>query len=93
MPEPEVQPATKPQDWEENLSPERTNLKEMADLMAAVLQTVTSVEKPAQTLAGYADELLRRHESELPESAIKEISEKRQKLLDEAILQEGSIRQ
>jgi hypothetical protein len=91
MPEPEQMQDTQ-SDWEHELTPERANLRECADLMASILQTLTMVEKPAQTISGYAEEFLRRHQSELPESAIEEITEKRQKLLDEATRQEDSIR-
>jgi hypothetical protein len=91
MPEPEQMQDTQ-SDWEHELTPEGANLRECADLMASILQTLTMVEKPAQTISGYAEEFLRRHQSELPESAIEEITEKRQKLLDEATRQEDSIR-
>jgi len=43
-----------------------------------------AVEKPEKLIAGYADEILRRHSSELPQSAIKELHQKRNELLQRA---------
>jgi predicted RNA methylase len=90
MPEPEqsLQP-----DWENEPTPERVNLKECADLMASILQTVALVEDPTQTISEYAEEFLRRHPTDLPQSAINEIAEKRQTLLDKVTRQKRLTQQ
>ena len=67
--------------WEDTLSPERAALKETADLMSAVLQTVALSEKPQTTIAAYAEEFLRKHEAELPPAVVQEINDKRVELL------------
>ena len=78
------QPASDRADWEYDLSPERAVLKELAQLITAIMGTVMAVEKPEKLIAGYADEILRRHSSELPQSAIKELHQKRNELLQRA---------
>jgi hypothetical protein len=69
------------QDWEMELSTERRQLKEMAELLTSVMQTVRLTEKPHRVIAGYADELLRLHGQELPASAVEEIQKGKEELL------------
>jgi esterase/lipase len=85
MPEPEQSTAeSKLADWEYDLSPERANLKELVQLMTATMQTIASIEKPQQVIAGYADEILRKHADELPQSAVNELHQKRTELMQQA---------
>lgn len=67
--------------WEDVLSPERAALKETADLLSAVLQTVALTEQPQKTIAGYAEGFLSKHEAELPLAVVQEINDKRVGLL------------
>lgn len=67
--------------WEYEPTPERANLKELADLISQILHDARSTgTDPRPLFVGYADEIIKRHMPQLPPRALSEIMQAKNQL-------------